>query len=279
MQQLDGRTAVVTGGARGIGRGLAEVLGRQGMRVVVADIDGDHAVATASELVETGIDAWGTDVDVTDDASVAALVTTVVERCGGLHVLCNNAGVAGRFGRTWATPLAEWQWVFDVNVFGIVRCLEAFLPLLLEQDEAHVVNTGSAACFEALPAFGPYASSKHAVLGISEALKRELAAQGAPIGVTVLFPAGIVKSGIMDRERFGGALAGLADADDAPVSTLVRSMFAAGVAAGSDPVACAAAVVDAIKEDRFVACEQPADLEAWGRHAAALAAGTVPGWP
>lgn len=279
MQTLDGRVAVVTGAARGIGRGIAVVLGREGARVVVADIDGEVALATAAELIDDGIDALGATVDVTDDASVAQLRELAIDRYGAVHVLCNNAGVAGRFGRTWVTPLEEWQWVYDVNVFGAVRCIREFLPVLLDQDEAHVVNTGSAACYDALPAFGPYASSKHAVLGVSEALRRELLAEQAKIGVTVLFPADIVKSGIMDSERFDGALRGLSAADDAPIASMIRNGFAVGVADGTDPIDCAAALLPALRENAFVACENLDQLAEWGQHAAELAKGTAPTWP
>ena len=277
MERLAGRAAVVTGAASGIGRALATLLAAEGMSVVLADIQADPLEEATASI---GGDVLAVPTDVSDAASVQALADAAVDAFGGVHVLCNNAAVAGRFARTWAASLEEWRWVYEVNVMGVVNGLRSFVPILLEQDEAHIVNTGSAACFEALPGMGLYASSKHAVLGISEALQRELAGRGAKIGVTVLMPGGVVRSSIMSGERsWLDRLGPLPEADDDPLPTLIRNGFTHAVDAGVDPEICARAGVDAIKSGAYLACDDADLLREWSAHHAAQGAGATPSWP
>ena len=139
--------------------------------------------------------------DVSDAASVNALAEATMSAFGAVHIVCNNAGVSGMVNRSWTAPTSDWQWVFGVNVWGVIHGIQAFMPILLEQDEGHVVNTGSAACFESLPGMAAYGASKHAVLAISEALQREMLAMQAKVGVTVLIPGGTVNTRIMQSER------------------------------------------------------------------------------
>src|SRR5262245_47610142 len=143
MQNLTGKVAVVTGGGGGIGAALAERFGQEGMKVVVADILPDPLHAVADQLNAKGIDALGVVTDVTDYASVCALRDAALERYGAVHVVCNNAGIgSGAKGRMWEHHLNDWRWSFDVNVYGVIHGINAFVPLLLEQDdEGHVVNT------------------------------------------------------------------------------------------------------------------------------------------
>lgn len=149
MEKLEGRVAVVTGAANGIGRALARLLAAERMAVVLADVQAEPLELATKELEAIGADVLAVRTDVTDPAAVDALAAAAVARFGAVHVLCNNAGIAGRFGRTWVATLEEWRWVYDVNVFGIVNGLRSFVPILLEQEEGHVLNTGSAACFDA----------------------------------------------------------------------------------------------------------------------------------
>jgi NADP-dependent 3-hydroxy acid dehydrogenase YdfG len=280
MEQLEGRVAVVTGAANGIGRALASTLAAEKMNVVLADIEGDTVERAASEIAGGGAQVLAVPTDVSDPASMDRLAAATIERFGAVHLLCSNAGVAGQFGRTWATDLAEWQWVYAVNVMGTVHAIRSFVPLLLDQDEGHVLVTGSAACFEALPGFGVYASSKHAVLGVCEALRRELDAAGAHVGVTVGMPGGVVKTTIMSGQRNWIDRYGKrppADADALPSS--IRHLFDEAVAGGTDPSLCARAFVDGVKRDLYLVCEDMQLMAAWSARHADQGRGEKPTWP
>ena len=280
LEDLQGKVAVITGAASGIGRALADVLAGEGMCVVLADVEAGSVAQAAKELEADGAAVAAVTCDVRDPASVDALAAAAVDRFGAVHVLCNNAGVSGTFGRTWVTSLEEWQWVFGVNVWGVVNGIRAFTPILAAQPAAHVVNTASAASFEALPGMAPYGASKHAVLGLSEAYRRELVAAGSPIGVSVLIPGGVVKSQIMSSERNWPEQLGPEPERDAdPLPTLVRSMFTQAIDAGVDPHLSAKAALHGIRTDAFLVCDDPALLAEWGRHPSWLAEGNAPLWP
>jgi NAD(P)-dependent dehydrogenase (short-subunit alcohol dehydrogenase family) len=280
MMDLDGRVAVVTGAASGIGRGLVEELLSEGMALVLADVQEAQLSAVVTELASSGARVLGVPTDVTDAASVEALADKALAEFGAVHVVCNNAGVPGTFGRTWTTPIDEWRWVLDVNLWGVINGVRTFVPLLVEQGEGHVVNTGSAAGFQAFPGMGPYGTSKHALIGLSESLHRELGAMGSAVGVTVLIPGGIVKSNIMDVDASWPARLGArAPADADPVASMVKAAFTVGISAGTDPRITAAAAVRAIKDGSFLVSDDAAELAAWGAHHAALARGEAPTWP
>ncbi|MEU8138898.1 SDR family NAD(P)-dependent oxidoreductase [Streptodolium elevatio] len=187
MQRFEGRVAVVTGGANGIGLGLAKRFLAEGMRVVIADNDDVSLKRAQGELEGIG-EVLGVRTDVADATSVAELRDAAVARFGAVHVLCNNAGVGGlqRFART---TLATWQWTLGVNLHGVVHGCHAFLPVLAAQDEAHIVNTASMAGFVTGPYMGPYFASKAGVVALSESLAAEFATEYPHIGVSVLCPA------------------------------------------------------------------------------------------
>ena len=206
MKDLRGRTAVVTGAASGIGRGIALALGAEGMRVAVADLDADGAAAVAREL---GADAFPLALDVTSNASLEAAAKEVAARTGGTHVLVNTAGVMLPLRPMCEASDADWEYVLSVNLLGVVKCVRAFLPQLrAAAPDAHVVNTASMGGLVAVPGFpiGPYVASKYACVGYSESLRGDLAPEG--IGVSVLCP-GMVTSNLgatsaRNRpERFG----------------------------------------------------------------------------
>jgi len=199
MKELAGKVAVVTGGGSGIGEGLVQAFAEEGMDVVVADIDEQEAQRVAGDATTGGARrALAVRTDVTDRASVEDLAERVYAELGSTDVLCNNAGVL-LFGSVAEMRTADWRWVFEVNVFGVVHCLEAFLPRMRAQaGEAHIVNTGSPAGFCGGARSAIYSASKNAVVAISEALRQELAAE--EIGVSVLCPSKI-DTRILDAQR------------------------------------------------------------------------------
>lgn len=221
--------------------------------MVLVDVETGPLEKTAGALANVGAEVLAVPTDVTDADAVEALAATTRAHFGADHVVCNNAGVIGHFGRTWQTPLADWRWVIGVNVFGVIHGIRTFVPGMVAQGEGHVVNTSSAAGWRAPPAMGPYAASKHAVLAISEALRAELAASGAQVGVTAVCP-GMVKSQIMFSDRnWPGGLGSEPPLPRDPLSLGVRQVLTMGTTEGDvEPGAVAEAVVQAILANRFV---------------------------
>lgn len=197
MQDLQGKTAVVTGAASGFGREIAKECAARGMRVALADLDGDRAEQVGREL---GTEWIAARCDVSKAADVDALAEKTFARFGQVHLLVNNAGVMTA-GSIWQAPAEDWDWMFAVNVKGVVNGIRAFVPAMIKQGaEGHVVNTASLAGLVSPPMLGAYTASKHAVVSLSEVLYHELKQAGAPIGVSVLCPA-YVQTGIADAER------------------------------------------------------------------------------
>ncbi len=189
IENFDGRVAVVTGGASGIGRGIAEALVAAGATVVVADIDAEAAVRAAAE-----IGAVAETVDVTDAVSVQALADRVRKRHGRVDVIVNNAGV-GPLASFDDLLLADFHWVMDINFWGVIHGLKSFLPLLqANPDGGYIINTASVAAFVAAPGTTAYAASKAAVVAVSEVLAAELDEAGQ-IGISILAP-GLVHTNI-----------------------------------------------------------------------------------
>ncbi len=186
MKDFTGRVAVVTGGGGGIGAALAEAFATRGARVVVADLDLGAAEEVAARLRATGGDVVAVRTDVSDRDAVRALADETVARFGAVHVVCNNAGVA-TFGELATATHADWEFTMRVNFWGVVHGVEAFVPRLLAQGQGgHVVNTASMAGLVGMQWLGVYCASKFAVVGLSEALHREMKPHG--IGVSVLCP-------------------------------------------------------------------------------------------
>jgi len=189
MRELDGRVAVVTGGASGIGLGMARAFAGQGMKLVLADIESGPLAEAAAGLAADGADVLGVECDVSKAESVAELRDRALAQYGAVHVVCNNAGVAGSAaGATWEAPLDEWDWVMGVNLMGVIHGIRTFVPVMVEQAApGHVVNTASMAGL--MPGMGIYGVTKHAVVALSESMHAELNGRDLPIGVSVLCPA------------------------------------------------------------------------------------------
>ena len=191
MEDLEGRVAVVTGAASGIGLALAQQLASEGMRVVLADLPGQRLDAAAREVTAcAGGAAAGVlavAADVCDEAALRAVVDAAGQAYGGVDLVCLNAGVLGPTNiPVWEITDADWRWVFGVNFWGVVNGLRAFVPHLLTRDRAHIVITASVAGLVTGDGEAPYVSSKHAVIALAEILRRQLA--GSPVGVSLLCP-------------------------------------------------------------------------------------------
>jgi NAD(P)-dependent dehydrogenase (short-subunit alcohol dehydrogenase family) len=252
MDQLDGKVAVITGAARGIGAALAARFAAEGMRLVLADVDRAALDSAVAERRAGGTEVVGVRTDVSDARALDALASAAQERFGTAHVICNNAGVSGHARPSWDQPEREWQWVLGVNLLGVVNGIRSFVPMLLAQDEGHVVNTASLAGFLAAPYVSPYAATKHAVVALSTSLFHELAMAGSQVGVSVLCPS-FLRTEIMDTDRAWpedlGASPG--HADD-PGSELLHGVFQNAVDEGLDPADLADRVVDGIHTRRFL---------------------------
>ena len=272
MEQLAGKTAVVTGGAGGLGKAMAARFLAEGMSVVIADIEKSALDAAAEELTGDGGEVLPVVTDVTDLASVEALAEAAVRRFGSYHVVCNNAGVGGHFGLSWELPVEEWRWILDVNVWGVIHGIRTFVPALVAQKEGHVVNTASLAGWQGPPAMAAYSASKHAVLAISESLRSELELSGTGVGVSALCP-GMVNSGIMSSERNWPARLGeMPEVHSTPLTSAIENVLKAGTTQGDvDPPAVAEVVVEGIRSNRFILSTHPTQVVDAGRSRLSLA--------
>ena len=255
MKELSGRVAVVTGGASGIGRALAERFAAEGMKVVIADVEEKVLAKAAEELAEGGATVVPVVTDVSKEASVMALADRAYAELGAVHVLCNNAGVATG-GLSWELTEADWQWTLGVNLWGIIHGIRAFVPRMIAGgDDGHVVNTASMAGLLSAPFMGPYNASKFAVVTISEVLHHELAMTGAKVKVSVLCPGFVATQiGESDRNRPDE----LRDAFQLdPAMEQFRGVFMQMLASGLPPAEVAAMVLDAVRNDRFYILTHP----------------------
>ena len=221
MKDLQGRTAVITGAASGIGLGIAHALGDAGMDLVISDIERDPLDAAAKELSAYGTRVLALSTNVADRDAVAALADAAFDEMGRVDVLCSNAGV-GVFPAIAEATASDWDWVMSVNLGGMINCLLAFLPRMAAQDgEKHIVLTASIA---GLAPFSMtiYSTTKYAIVGMGESLAQESEANGYGIGVSILCPGGVdTNFGTSDRNRPDG----LTGAQVSPI----------GTARGSDP--------------------------------------------
>jgi NAD(P)-dependent dehydrogenase (short-subunit alcohol dehydrogenase family) len=249
LADLEGKIAVVTGGASGIGKGIAQALRNEGAEVVIADIEQGALDAAAAEIGATGIRT-----DVSKAESVGALATEVVERFGTAHVIVNNAGI-GPIGDIADLTLDDWKWIIDVNLWGVVHGVHHFLPILEgNEDGGHIVNTSSMAGLVPTPGLGSYVLTKYGVLGLTETLAQELAAKDSKVGATVLCPGTIhTNIGASSRNRPEGQDGNLRDVD---ISQEGSDLDMSGVR-WMVPIEVGAIVVDAIKRGELYAITHP----------------------
>jgi NAD(P)-dependent dehydrogenase (short-subunit alcohol dehydrogenase family) len=259
IENFDGKVAVVTGGASGIGRAMGERFAQEGMRVVLADVRPPELDATVAELRSRGLEVTGVSADVSKQASVEALRDRTLEAYGSVHLVCNNAGIgAGAEGRMWEHEQNDWRWALDVNVWGVINGISAFVPVMLEQgDDGHVVNTSSGnGGISPLPGTPQYAVTKAAVVTITECLYAQLRDVGDKVGASVLFPGPhMLRTGLFESWRSRTEEFAKERPRQTPYTTvedLEVMMKAAGVEiAYTEPSEVAAQVVDAILADQF----------------------------
>lgn len=254
MEELSGKVAIVTGAASGIGLAMATSFAAEGMKVVMADIEAGPLAEAAAGLPDD-VERLTFVCDVSDAAQVDALRDAAVEAFGTVHVLCNNAGVAGG-GPIWAQSRADWDWILGVNLFGVINGITSFTPLLIEQGEGHIVNTASIAGMISMPWGGTYNVSKHAVVTLSETLWADLQMAGATnVGVSVLCP-GWVQTRIAESGRNRPKVGGEAR-EPSEEEKVMLGLVGGLVAEGLNPRQVAELVRDAVRGDRFYVFTHP----------------------
>lgn len=247
MKTLKGRVAVVTGAASGIGYAMAQGFAAEGMRLAIADIHEEALDVAASRLRGGGAEVLAWPTDVTDAAAVEGLAERVFREYGAAHVVCNNAGLAAvKPDRTWELSLETWRAILNVNFFGVVHGIRAFVPRMIEAgSEGHILNTASMAGLNIGGAtMGPYSASKHAVVSVTESLYGELRAANASVSASVLCP------GWVNTDLGANSARELSRATgEAPIAIAPFAM--AAVPGIVEPPEVARRVMDGLREDRF----------------------------
>jgi NAD(P)-dependent dehydrogenase (short-subunit alcohol dehydrogenase family) len=255
MRELAGKTAFVTGGASGIGLAMGRAFAEAGMKVMLADIETEALADAVKSLHNVGPDLRGIRCDVTDPASVEDAAGASYQAFGNVHVVCNNAGVAGSGGIDNISG-ESWRWVLDVNLMGVVHGVRSFLPHIRAHGEGgHFVNTASMAGMTGGLGFSAYTASKFAVVGMSEGLAMQLKPHG--IGVSVLCPGyvrtRIGESGRNRPERYGPS----PTLDPASPAGAMVAEIAERLKAGLDPSQVAARVLAAVRADELYVFTHP----------------------
>jgi NAD(P)-dependent dehydrogenase (short-subunit alcohol dehydrogenase family) len=254
MHHFNGKTAFITGGASGFGLALAHELASLGMAIVIGDIDRPLLAGAAAQLEAAGASVAAVYCDVTERTSMADAAAEAVTHFGPIHLLCNNAGVLVA-GAAQQLSAADWDWIFAVNVMGVVNGLAAFLPgMLAHGEEGHVLNTASYAGLKGFAYSGPYCATKAAVVSLTESVRSEL--EHTPIGVTALCPnfmrTPFFSSGARRHARFGGPRDVWETVSDETREQLSREMEA-----GLEPAAIARIAIQGIRDNRFIVVTHP----------------------
>lgn len=276
MKHFAGKTAVVTGAASGMGRAFAERFAAEGMKVVLADIEAPALETAVAQLREAGHDVIGVHTDVSQQESLDALAQQAVDAYGGVHLVCNNAGVDGYLGTIWEATPRDWQWTFGVNFWGVVHGVTAFMPILLAQDEeAHIVNTASATAI--VPGSNIYSVTKHAVLAYSEAIYAQLKAMDAKVGISTLCPGTVNTNLFYGARNRPEALRNPGETPENEPGAEARANLRNVLAGSIAPSEVAELLVDAIRSERFyVLTDEEWDETSRLRAEAILARGMPP---
>lgn len=249
MKEFQGKVAVVTGGASGIGRAMAERFAEEGMRIVLADIEKEVLDKAAGEMKAEGADVVAVLCDVSKKEDVERLAKEAVAAFGTVHILCNNAGV-GMTGLTWEIDLDDWEWVLGVNLRGVIYGVHYFTPIMLANgDECHIINTASMAGLTNGPNMTPYFTTKNGVVSLSESLYKEFEMIQANVSVSVLCP-GWVNTRIHESDR--NRPSGPVEIDETNEAAMqYKEMIGQFLKQGLTPEEVAQMVLDAIASNQF----------------------------
>lgn len=258
MDDLAGRTAVVTGAASGIGLGLARRFAAEGMNVVMADIDEPALVREAELLVRGGNRVLAVGTDVSNASEVERLAAEAKAGFGDVDILCNNAGV-GSPGDPWSGPLTYWQWTIGVNLMGVIHGVRTFLPGMRARGEGHIVNTASMAGLLPHPLLA-YTATKYAVVGLSESLAAMEASLGTGVGVSLLCP-GFVKTNILNSERAWPSRLGTPPSAPPGSDVALEMIRETMESRGMDPADVASLVMEGVRRRSFWILTQPDYLD------------------
>lgn len=259
MDELEGKIAVITGAASGIGRAMADRFAATGMRVVMADVEADALDAAAAQVADGGAEVLSVRTDVADRSSVDALAAATIDRFGVPNIVCNNAGVSGSFGPIWEATDTDWQWVLGVNLMGVVHGLQAFVPAMVAGGQpGHIVNTSSVL---GLSTGGGsiYSVTKHAVTRLTEGLWYDLRAANSAVSASVLCP-GLIATRIVSAARNRPEHLSDSEVDPSEAEAAKQRMEAAQAyfeQAGMPPSEVADMVLDAVRADRFYVLTHP----------------------
>ena len=227
METFEGKVAVVTGGASGLGLAMAQRFADVGMNVVIGDIEAEPLAMAEAAIAAKGVKVLVQRTDVAKAEDVEALAANAYRCFGAVNVLCNNAGIGGSQGAMWELSVEDWRWVIDVDLWSVVHGVRSFVPRMIESgQEAHVVNTASVAGLVSGAVGGPYTVAKFGVVALSEQLYYELGRAGHRIGVSVLCP-GFVNTNIYDSGRNRQAEYGETNVAPSPDAEQRRAMLQA----------------------------------------------------
>jgi NAD(P)-dependent dehydrogenase (short-subunit alcohol dehydrogenase family) len=283
MKTFKDKVAVITGGASGLGREFANVAAREGMKLVLADVQLDALERAVEELKARGVRVIGAVCDVRKGEQVQALADAAIAEFGAVHLVFNNAGV-GSGGLIWENTEADWEWVMGVNVWGVIHGVRIFTRLMLEAAasdaafEGHIVNTASMAGLLNAPAMGVYNVSKHAVVSLSETLYHDLQLVGAPIGASVLCPY-FVPTGISQSHRNRPGDVGMTarpTASQLAAQAMTDKAVSSGKVSAQD---VAELTFRAIADNQFYIYSHPGALAGVRERMEHIVAGTNPGDP
>ena len=273
MELGAGKVAVVTGRGAESGSRSPRHWRTQGCSIVLADVQDDALERATALISELGVDTLAVKTDVSKVDQVEALAQATIDRFGAVHVVCNNAGVAGG-GDPWLGPIDGWEWTMGVNFWGVVHGVRTFLPHVIASGGGHIVNTASMAGL--YPGFAPaYDASKHAVVAVTESLYHNMQMAGLPVGVSCLCP-GWVKTGIIDADRNWPAELGPRPEID-PVAEISRNYVRRAIDEGTQPGVVADLVIEAISADRFWVLPHPDFVEIAMRRFMSIGEGANPG--